>query len=473
MDGMDLGLSPGFRLDVMAGYAVAVKRYGVWVRAAATGVMLSMAGIAAPAWRALQLLPLAAGLALAWLDAYPPMSEVLLGSGGLRRWLDDQTAATSTTATVNLAGLLEGIGVAGAGLLFAGPLPVSMPPPARLTALVAVTAFAWSAFGQVAADPGYYKTDPPPPDSMVAMRWLLPPAAAASAFVIYTAGAAPAQRVPLWAAALLAGSLLLIWPYVATLNLLLRYAQSSASAQVISNLDTQQYIHHEYVHRAKNELRPTVRNPQTDAEYDAFSTAVVVVENARRDISASASADHDDAHPAAELWKTYRRTVDDAAFRERLQFIDRTDGRKLSHMEGLILQSIFVGFVSNALRAHPEQVVVTVSETTDEQGAPLVCVVVEDDGSGGAPRAFEEGSSLARLDAICRQRGGRVRIVPRECGGTRATATFSYLYRPAGKPEETDDPSQEAMTDGHLPGPGGRRRTVIHNLRHRLALPRS
>jgi hypothetical protein len=472
MEGMDLGLSSGFRLDVMAGYAVAVKRYGIWVRAAATAVMLSAAGTASPAWRTLQLLPLVAGLTLAWLDAYPPMSEVLLGSRGLRRWLDDQTAATSTTAAINLAGLLEGFGVVIAALLFAGPLPVSMPHPARLAALVAVTAFGWSAFSQVAADPGYYKTDPPAADSMVAMRWLLPLAAAASAFAIYTAGGAPAQRVPLWAAALLAGSFLLIWPYVATLNLLLQYAESSARAQVISNLDTQQYIHHEYVHRAKNELRPSVRNPQTDAEYDAFSTAVVVVENARRDISASASADHDDAHPAAELWRTYQRTVDEAAFRDRLLLIDRTDGRKLPHMEGLILQSIFVGFVSNALRARPEQVVVTVSEETDEKGTPLTRVVVDDDGAGGAPRAFEEGSSLARLDAICRQRGGRVRIVPRESGGTRATAEFSYPYRLTSKPEKTNDPSREAMIDEQLPGPGGRRWAVIHNIRHRLALPR-
>jgi signal transduction histidine kinase len=473
MEGMDLGLSPGFRLDVMAGYAEAVKRYGILVRTAATAVMLSAAGFASPAWRALQLLPLTAGLGLAWLDAYPPISEVLLGSRGLRRWLDAHTTAVRTTATINLAGLLEGFGVVIAGLLFAGPLPVSMPHAVRLAALIAVTAFGWNAFSQVASDPGYYKADPPPADSMVVMRWLLPLAAAASAFVIYTARAAPAERVPLWAAALLAGSLLLIWPYIGTLNLLLRYAQSSASAQVTRNLDTQQYIHHEYVHRAKNELRPSVRNPETDAEYDAFSTAVVVVENARRDISASASADYDDAHPAVELWKTYQRTIDDAAFRDRLQFIDRTDSRKLSHMEGLILQSIFVGFVSNALRARPEQVIVTVSEETDEKGAPVVRVVVEDDGAGGAPRAFEEGSSLARLDAICRQRGGGVHIVPRECAGTRATATFSYPYRFTSKPEKTNDPSREAMVDGQLPGPSGRRRSIIHNMRHRLALPRS
>lgn len=472
MEGMSLGLSPGFRLDVMAGYAVAVKRYGVWARAAATAIMLSMAGIASPAWRILQLLPLAAGLALAWLDVYPPMSEMLLGSRGLRRWLDDQTTGTSTTAAINLAGLLEGLGVVVAGLLFAGPLPVSMPHAARLIALIALTTFAWSAFSQVVADPGYYKAEPPAPDSMVAMRWLLPLAAAASAFAIYTAGASPALRVPLWASALLAASLLLIWPYVATLNLLLRYAESSASAQVISNLDTQQYIHHEYVHRAKNELRPTVRNPQTDAEYDAFATAVVVLENARRDISASASADQDDTHPATEIWKTYRRTIDDTVFRDRLQFIDETDGRKLSHMEGLILQSIFIGFVSNALRARPEQVVVTTSEEIDEKGAPLLRVVVEDDGTGGAPRALEEGSSLARLDAICRQRGGRVHIVPRERGGTRATAAFSYPYRLASESERTNDLSREAIINEQFPGLGGRRWPVLHNIRNRLAPPR-
>ena len=75
MEAWDLGLSPGFRLSVMAGYAEAVKRYGAWGRIAATAFMVSAACLASPAWRAVQLLPLTAGVMLAWLDAYPPGSE--------------------------------------------------------------------------------------------------------------------------------------------------------------------------------------------------------------------------------------------------------------------------------------------------------------------------------------------------------------------------------------------------------------
>src|SRR5229473_1894483 len=111
MEGLDLGLSPGFRLEVMAGYAGAVTRYGVWCRTAALAIILATVGFVSPPWRAVQLLPVAAGLALAWLDVYPPTSEVLLGSRGLKRWLEARTTDLRDVATPNLAGLLEGFGV--------------------------------------------------------------------------------------------------------------------------------------------------------------------------------------------------------------------------------------------------------------------------------------------------------------------------------------------------------------------------
>jgi hypothetical protein len=70
MEGWNLGLSPGFSLDVMAGYGEIVKRWGVWVRGAMAVIMLCAAGLASPAWRVVQLLPLTGGVLLAWLDAY-------------------------------------------------------------------------------------------------------------------------------------------------------------------------------------------------------------------------------------------------------------------------------------------------------------------------------------------------------------------------------------------------------------------
>jgi hypothetical protein len=474
MDGLELGLSHGFRLSAMVSYEGAMNRYGACGRAiAALTAVLAAALFASPAWRTVQLLPLVAGVALALIDAYPVAVQLEAQSGTLRRWLA-ASATDITTAAPNLAGLFEGFGVVAGILLFAGPLAAPMPLGARIVGLVALDLFAVNAFSQVAADPGYYNMDPAPARWTVAVRWLLPAAAAVSALVILRSSAGSAVApVPWPIAVLLASSFLLIWPYVAILNLLLRCAAESAQNEVSNNLRVQQFIHHEYVHRAKNELRPSFRRVASDAEYDAFSAAVVVVENARRDIEASAAIGYDDAHPVGELWKTYQRTIDEAALRDRLRFTDCTDGRKLSRTEGLILQSIFGGFVSNALRAHPQEVAVTVSDDADDQGAPLIRVLVEDDGAGGAPSAFEPGSGLARLDEMCRQQGGRVQITPHGRDGTQAAATFSCPSRLIDMAGKTNDLSPEVMANGRVPSPGGRRRPGIHYVRHILAPPRS
>jgi hypothetical protein len=459
VNGLELGLSHGFRLSAMASFARAMNRYGAYGRGVAAVIIVLVAGLfGSPAWRIVQLLPLVAGVTLAMIEVYSTAVDPDAEAGVLRRWLSAYTADI-TTAAPNLAGLLEGFGLVFGALLFAGPLAVSMSLGARVAGLVALIAFGCNAFSQVAADPGYYNLDPPPARWVTAVRWLLPAAAAASALAIFRASGAMGSAVapvPWWIAVLLSGAFLLIWPYIGLLNLILRCAAASAADEVSNNLVMQRDIHHEYIHRAKNELRPSSREVASEAEYDAFSAAVVVVENARRDILASAAPGYDDAHPADELWKTYQRTIGDAVLRERLRFVDCTDGRKLSHLEGLILQSIFVGFVSNALRAHPQEVAVTVSDDTDGNGVPLVKVVVEDDGVGGAPSAFETGSGLARLDELCRQRGGRVQIARRVRGGTQATATFSYPYRLTGPAGKTNDPSLEMMTNGRVPSPGGR-----------------
>lgn len=473
MGGWDLGLSPEFHLDVMAPYAVSVKRYGIWARGAAVIVILVAAGFVSPPWRTVQLLPLTVGFVLAWLDAYPPSSDAILGSRGLRHWVDARTTAVSKIATMNLAGLLEGFGVVAGGFLFAGPLPVSMPAGPRLAAAVALAVFCWDAFSQVVADPGYYNKGRPPQRWVIAVRWLLPLATAAAFFAVFASGAAGAEalRIPFWAAALLAGSFFLLWPYAGMLSLVLQYADSAASDQVSRNLGLQRLIDHEYVHRAKNELRP--KDTLSDAEYYIYAAAVLTVANADRDIAASAFADYTEAHPADELWMTYQLTIGETILRDRLRFTDRTNGRKLSHMEGLILQGIFVGFVSNALRAHPEQIDVTVSDGRDDDGTPLILVVVDDDGAGGAPSAFRPGSGLARLSELCQMHGGSVHVEPRESGGTRATATFNCSYLFADEPGGTHDFQQEERTHGQIPGPGGRRWPIGNNGRRHLAAPRS
>jgi hypothetical protein len=477
MEGWNLGLSPGFSLDVMAGYGEIVKRWGVWVRGAMAVIMLCAAGLASPAWRVVQLLPLTGGVLLAWLDAYPPASDVLLGSRALRRWVDARTAVVSKTATINLAGLLEGFGVVAVALLFAGPLPVSMPAGLRLAGAAALTAFCWDAFSQVVGDAGYYNADRPADRWVIAVRWLLPLAAAGSAFVLFAgagAGGTAAMRLPFWPAVMLSGSFLLLWPYIGMLNLLLQYACSAASDQVSRNLDLRRLFDQEYLHRAKNELRrPVSGNTTSEAEHEAYAAAVVALANADRDMAALASAGEDDAHRAAELWSTYHMSMGDTNLRDLLRYTDRTGGRKLSHLDGLILQDIFVGLVSNALRAHPEQVDVTVSEDIDPTGMPLIEVVVEDDGDGDAPTFFRPGSGLARLDELCRLRGGGVHVEARKDAGTRCKARFSCPHELAGSTSSTSDPQHEEREYGQVPGTGGRRWPIGNNSRRRLAAPGS
>ena len=110
----------------------------------------------------------------------------------------------------------------------------------------------------------------------------------------------------------------------------------------------------------------------------------------------------------------------------------------------------YVGFVSNALRARPKEVTVTVSDETDDKGVPLIWIVADDDGGGGAPSAFARGSGLANLDELCRLRGGAVHLSSRENGGTRATACFTYPYQPARRAGNNTGQSfmEEELADG-------------------------
>lgn len=431
MDRLDLGLSPGFRLSVMASYAAAIRRHGAWGRLAVLAGMIVTSGLfAIPTWRLVQFLPMVAGVGLAMVETHPAILESR--DGAVRRWVADHSIAQLTVAAPNLPGLLEGLGAVSAGLFLAGPAPVVMPANARLVSEVLLTGYTWNAFSNVAADPGYYNTVRPPTWWMTAARWLLPPATALVAFVIYVqvGGPTPAA-VPLtrWAAAVLGLSFLLLWPYTWTLDVLLHAAEVTADNEVLGNLKSQQHIHYEYTHRAKNELRPEFQDVNSPEVFDAYSAAVVSVDNVIRDILSSDSGNYRDIHPVAELWHRYHATLAGAAIRERLTFADGTGGRLLTHMEGLILQSIFVGLVSNALRATPDgQVTVTVVDVSGVGGGSGVRVRVEDDGVGGVPETFAEGTGLGRLDALCSRYDGGVLLEERPGGGTSATAEFRYPY---------------------------------------------
>ena len=88
MNGLELGLSHGFRLSAMASYARAMNRYGAYGRGVAAVIAVLVACLfASPAWRIVQLLPLVAGVTLALIDVYATAVDPDAEAGALWRWL--------------------------------------------------------------------------------------------------------------------------------------------------------------------------------------------------------------------------------------------------------------------------------------------------------------------------------------------------------------------------------------------------
>ena len=142
-------------------------------------------------------------------------------------------------ATLDLSGLLEGLGIISAALLFAGPLEVR-PLPATVYALglVLVVIHVWSAFLQAMTDSTWYAPEAPPGRAVLVLRPLMPLLAALITFAIF---AYPVywlhQPVPggLLSAILAAGTILLLLPFTVIYELVLRGARDAASAQARRN----------------------------------------------------------------------------------------------------------------------------------------------------------------------------------------------------------------------------------------------
>lgn len=433
-----------FQLSAITGYLDVVKLRGCWVRA---GMVMLMLGAAIPplghmSWRVVQLVPMALGVGFAWLDARPQALNRTVAKGkGVWHRVGHHFLESRQVAAVNISGVLEGLGAASGALLFAGPFPVHTVPAFRLAAVFALTIFAWNAYSQVVTDAGYQNLANPPRPWTVAVRWLLPPWAATFCYLSFIGPTAP-PPIPLPVAAVLAGSFLILWPYMWTVDLLLRCSSTAASDAIAQALWYQRRDSSEWIHRAKNVIRArqglraqrlgTLVAGTGELELSAYSFALFALEDARQDTLALSDRSSVDPRPVSILWKSYLRTLPDGTSRERLRLIDDTNGQELSVQASNVLQHALVDLCSNALRATTTGIVVVkVDFHRDSLPESIIRITVEDDGNGGVPSQLDESSSLAILQAMCRYWRGDLYVGPKSGGGTVATATFTDL---ASKP---------------------------------------
>ncbi|HEY3718387.1 MAG TPA: hypothetical protein VGL39_28010 [Jatrophihabitantaceae bacterium] len=414
-----------FGFTTVARFIETANQVGALVRAVCMITMVAClwAG-AADRWRIVQILPAVVGLALSWYESKSERLMRLQQRGGPLRLVGSHFLGHKETASATVSGLLEGVGIVGGALLFAGPWPVTLSGGLRTVALIGLTVYVWIAFGQIATDPGYYNSARPPGRALVAFRWVLPAFTASVAFLVFCGPSDP-PPIRLGTAVALATLLLLLWPYMGVVDLLVRSAQSVAREWLSAVMFDERDNHAEAVHAAKGQMRVRQMLARSDVEHDAYSHALVAIEAARRQVLADRSAAGQTDAAFSELWATYASTLVDAAVRDRVQVRDRTGGRLMPLSTVQLILYALVDLVGNALRASTDgRVGVSVSLADRSPHTHWVGIVVEDRGAGYSPGAIAGDSSMGTLDRMCRYRGGQLSVGPSDGGGTRVEAAF-------------------------------------------------
>ena len=153
--------------DIAVRYATPLWRVGAAFRGACVcGLWVLLAWFPAGVLprAAAQMLMVSAGVGLAWVQTQPGLLDRLASGriAALRKTAWHLRGAHGR-ATADLSGLLEGVGIILALLLYAGPIAARpLPAGVYVLGLVLVTAHVWSAFAQVMTDPSWYNSDPPP-----------------------------------------------------------------------------------------------------------------------------------------------------------------------------------------------------------------------------------------------------------------------------------------------------------------------
>ena len=425
--------------DIAVRYATPLWRVGAAFRGACVcGLWVLLAWFPAGVLprAAAQMLLVSAGVGLAWVQTQPGMLDRLASGriAALRKTAWHLRGAHGR-ATADLSGLLEGVGIILALLLYAGPIAARpLPAGVYVLGLVLVTAHVWSAFAQVMTDPSWYNSDPPPARGLIGFRpWIPAVVAAIELLLILSPAPAGEERLPagLVIPMVLVASVVLLVPFTMVFEVLLRAGLEACEIAMGEVRRNDSITVHSLV---KNGAHALIRQVQADdgADQETRSLAdsmLVLAEEARQMMLGGGPP----AETVALLWDCVLQVV--PGDRRAGMILDaRSRHLQMRKTDYGLARRVLPDLVTNAWKAGAQRVEVAVRQESpqrDGRGSdpgpltrPWVTVSVDDDGPGMPAEPAGARASLRILDEHLHRFDGAVVAEQREGGGTRVLARW-------------------------------------------------
>lgn len=329
-------------------------------------------------------------------------------------------------ATADLSGLLEGFGIISVALLYAGPLQVR-PLPATVYAigLVLITVHVWSAFMQAMTDASWYAPGSPPGRAVQVLRPLMPLLVALVTVAIL---ASPVywrhQAVPggLFAAVLAGGTILLLLPFTAIYELVLRGARDASVLEVLHAREDNAVTVHSLVKNAARILYNQVeRDPAVGAEIRSLAREMLALsEEARLMILGRAA----ELGSATGLLDSVTRSL--PAGTATVTLDPASDETTLSSTDYQLARRCLLDLITNAWKAGAAHIDVAIGVEQRPGSARTQTVLrVDDDGPGMPPGVLDDpATSLAVLAEHLWAYAGSLTFSARAGGGTSVHARW-------------------------------------------------
>jgi hypothetical protein len=425
--------------DIAVRYATPLWRVGAAFRGACVcGLWVLLAWFPAGVLprAAAQMLMVSAGAGLAWVQTQPGLLDRLASGrvAALRKTAWHLRGAHGR-ATADLSGLLEGVGIILALLLYAGPIAARpLPAGVYVLGLVLVTAHVWSAFAQVMTDPSWYNSDPPPARGLIGFRpWIPAVVAAIELLLILSPAPAGQQRLPagLVIPLVLAASVVLLVPFTMVFEVLLRAGLEACEIAMGEVRRNDSITVHSLV---KNGAHALIRQVQADdgagQETRSLADSMLVLAEEARQMTLGGGPP---AETVALLWDCVLQVV--PGDRRAGMILDaRSRHLQMRKTDYGLARRVLPDLVTNAWKAGAQRVEVAIrQENTQRDGSgsdpgpltrPWVTVSVDDDGPGMPAGPAGARASLRILDEHLHRFDGAVVAEQREGGGTRVLARW-------------------------------------------------
>jgi signal transduction histidine kinase len=397
-----------------------------------------------------QLAMVTVGCALSCVHARPALMDAverLQGAGQLA----DHLVGTRGRATFDAPGLLEAFGVVAAGLLFAGPWPVTgLSVAVRSAAILAAVAFAWLVGLNSLIDAGWYapyapvvigsdRSDQPAPRVLLLFRRLgVLLLASLVALIVAVPWSPEVSEVPVALRVAAVGSVLALEIVrICFEQLLAATVATVRDAEDIVRKGAAQDLHSltknavRLVAQAVEEAEP---NP-AELRARVRDLLVVVEENRLEMLTGDGAARVQDL---AALWQAVIRVLPEAR-RHRCRLVEG-GSIVLSSTDYQLARRALADLVMNALNAGASRVEVRLAVramAADDRFARFE-LDVTDDGPGMPPDALDDpAGSLRLLDWELHRYGGAISFEPAPDRG----ATVHVRWRsPRGNRDGTDEP---------------------------------